>query len=768
MESLIGRTLDGYKILEIIGRGGMGVVFKALDTNLDKIVALKMIDPGLAKDETFIRRFKTEARALAKLNNPNIVGVYALRETESYFFMVMEFVEHKPLSQCIRENGRLNNREILNISKQLLSAVGFAHKADIIHRDIKPSNILICPDGTIKVTDFGLAKVIKQHDNASTITQARAGTLYYMSPEQVKGLKNVDKRGDLYSLGMTLYEMTAGRVPFDKTDSDFTIQRKIVDGEIPSPIVFCKDVPKRLIKIIRKSIDKDPEKRYQTAEDILEDILKLEVDLQDDEKTVLVYKAKSKVKSKPAFNKFLLAGAGLIFLISAVLVYSWFISPPGDNGKAYISISTNPPDAEIKINGEIIQNSQLDKLAFEKDEEVKIQINKYGYTSIDTVVETKFGKTIKLSFSLADASALIRNASLTLSTRPAGANIYLNDNPIGISPIKDHTAAAGDISLDIEMPGYVTIDTLVRIFEEKNNTFNFILNKVKEYGMLSVTSDPSGAEVWIDRKKAGITPFNEPAIPAGTHQVVVRKYGFSDYKQTIKISSLQAAVIPNVKLMQHGKLDISTDPLEAEILLDNKSVGKGRFTSDEIIPGEHDITVRNAGFKIYTEKLRVGTDKPVNRTVKLTPVTGRLEILVRPFGDIYIDDRLVKGGTSGPFTTEIQGGSHRLRVVHQTLGEWQKNIEINDEKSRRYIIDFSRSMKLTITSRPSYAEIYINGKETGETTPKMHSFKPGTYKIKLKKDNYESPEREYKVDYDIYESLEDKTDNISFDLNKID
>ena len=113
MESLIGQTLDSYKILEIIGRGGMGVVFRALDTNLDKIVALKMIDPTLAKDESFVRRFKTEARALAKLDNPNIVGVYALRETRPYFFMVMEFVEARPLSQYIRDNGKLKLKDMV-------------------------------------------------------------------------------------------------------------------------------------------------------------------------------------------------------------------------------------------------------------------------------------------------------------------------------------------------------------------------------------------------------------------------------------------------------------------------------------------------------------------------------------------------------------------------------------------------------------------------------------------------------------------------------
>ena len=238
MESLIGKTIDNYRILEVIGRGGMGVVLKAVDTSLEKIVALKMIDPFLAEDENFVRRFKTEAKALAKLENPNIVSVHALRETDKGLFMVMEYVDAKPLSKHLADNGPLSIKDIIAVSKQLLNAIGHAHEFGIIHRDIKPSNILLCYDGKIKVTDFGLAKVIQQKDAASTVTQARAGTLYYMSPEQVKGLKNVDTRSDIYSLGMTIYEMTAGRVPFEKTDSDFTIQKQIVEGELPSPVKF--------------------------------------------------------------------------------------------------------------------------------------------------------------------------------------------------------------------------------------------------------------------------------------------------------------------------------------------------------------------------------------------------------------------------------------------------------------------------------------------------------------------------------------------------
>ena len=352
MDTFIGKTIDNYRILEVIGRGGMGVVFKALDDNLDKIVALKMIDPFLAKDENFVRRFKTEAKALAKLENPYIVGVHALRNTEAGLFMVMEYVESRPLSHYLRDNGPFNVKDTISVLKQLLDAIGHAHQVGVIHRDIKPSNILLCDNGRVKVTDFGLAKVVQQKDGASTVTQTRAGTLYYMSPEQIKGLKNVDIRSDLYSLGMTLYEMLTGRVPFDKTDSDFTIQRQIVDGEIPSPVKFNANIPKKLNKIIQKSINKEPEKRYQTAGEMLDDILMFEKDILPETKKK---KSVPKEKHKPAlpkgdsakkYMKLISVLASFAILIAAGFFYFILSSNGNEEFVSFLSITTNPDNSE--------------------------------------------------------------------------------------------------------------------------------------------------------------------------------------------------------------------------------------------------------------------------------------------------------------------------------------------------------------------------------------------------------------------------------------
>ncbi len=768
MESLIGQTLDSYKILEIIGRGGMGVVFKALDTNLDKIVALKMIDSSLAKDETFRRRFKTEAKALARLNNPNIISVYALREIESCFFMVMEFADAKSLSQYIRENGKLKMEDVLNISKQLLSAIGYAHKADIIHRDIKPSNVLLCHNNLVKVMDFGLAKLIKSHDSGATVTQARAGTLYYMSPEQVKGLKNVDKRGDIYSLGMTIYEMVAGRVPFEKTDSDFTIQRKIVDGEIPSPVTFCKDVPKKFIKIILKSIAKDPAKRYQSAEEMLADVLKFETDILDNQKTVIVSTEKKEVKKKSISQRPAFVISAFIILTGLAIAYFLIIHPDNNIQKAFISVSTHPPDAKIKINDEAIENSQLDKISFKKEGDVKLQITKEGFKSIDTLIRTEFGRTISLAFNLIPLSKPVTTGKISVETKPSGAKILINQNLIGESPIKNFSTETGALNLNIEKEGYSLIDTLINISEEKENSFSFTLKQVTGTASLNITSNPSGAEVWIDGKRFGRTPIDKSQIPAGTHRILIRQNGYADYLlHSVKIAANQITVIPTINLSPAGYLTVSSDQADAEIFIDNQSVGKGEYKNDKMESGEYNISIRKSGFKPYNEKIKLEADKPVNVSAELIPLTGKVEILVRPYGNIYVDDQLKKEGTSSRYTANIIGGMHNLKVIHPTLGTWLKQIEIGDETTRKYLIDFNKMMKLTIVSEPAFAEIIINGKSTGETTPKIHPLKPGKYIIQVKKDGYSlSEEKEITVNYDVYEGSKDKEDKVSFTLSK--
>jgi TonB family protein len=270
MDSMIGKRIEPYEIQEVLGRGGMGVVYRARDTKLERDVAIKTMDIQYASDPNFLKRFQSEAKALARLQDPNIVSIFALLETPDGICIVMEYVKGTTLAKILIPQVALPISRVLKIFKQLMLALGHAHKEGVIHRDIKPANIMVGDDDRIKVTDFGLAKV--KQEFATTATQGTAGTLYYMSPEQFRGLKQVDNRGDIYSAGMTLYECLTGKLPFGVDDSYFTIAQQVVHGQVPPPETMNLDIPGSLVAIVKKMIACEPKDRYQNAEEVTKDL----------------------------------------------------------------------------------------------------------------------------------------------------------------------------------------------------------------------------------------------------------------------------------------------------------------------------------------------------------------------------------------------------------------------------------------------------------------------------------------------------------------
>jgi serine/threonine protein kinase len=261
-------NIRDYKIIKKLGEGGMGTVYLADDTMLERKVAIKVLNPLLTKDAHFTERFRQEAKVQASLVHPNIVSLFNYFQEEENYCMVMEFADGETLKHMISSKGPIPEQRAIWILSQMLEAVGFAHKRGIIHRDIKPGNILLTKDDTVKILDFGIAKILQ--DKGITKTGTKMGTIYYMSPEQIKAVKDIDYRTDIYSIGVTFYEMLSGRVPFNvDTDSDFEIMNEIVQGEIQDPRNIYPHISEWIVKVLFNSVEKDRDKRIQSAEEFL-------------------------------------------------------------------------------------------------------------------------------------------------------------------------------------------------------------------------------------------------------------------------------------------------------------------------------------------------------------------------------------------------------------------------------------------------------------------------------------------------------------------
>ena len=262
-----GMMLKGrYEIIDEIGRGGMAVVYRIMDHTLHKQAALKMIKDSLQQDEGYLKRFIREAQAAAKLSHPNIVDVYDVDQDRGHWFIVMELIEGMTLKQYIQKKGRLSSTECVGISMQAADALYTAHRAGIIHRDIKPDNIIITTNGNVKISDFGIARM----QSSDTMTVDACGSVYYSSPEQVRGGYS-DQRTDIYSLGVTMYEMCTGKLPF-VGNSVVEIAMHHMEGNVIAPKDMYGDISNRLNLIILKAMNRRMDDRYQSMGELLQDL----------------------------------------------------------------------------------------------------------------------------------------------------------------------------------------------------------------------------------------------------------------------------------------------------------------------------------------------------------------------------------------------------------------------------------------------------------------------------------------------------------------
>jgi eukaryotic-like serine/threonine-protein kinase len=634
---MIGRLIDSYEITELIGRGGMGVVYKAKDVKLDRDVALKIMDPLLAREETFLKRFWSEAKALAKLQNPYIVAIYALRESEYGVCIVMEYVKGTTLGDFVKASGPLPIEMALRLFKQLLLAFEHAHGAGIIHRDVKPGNIMVTDNNVAKVMDFGLAKIYQPA--VATLTSITGGTLFYASPEQLEGLGNVDHRGDIYSLGMTLYESLTGAVPFGNTESDFAIREKIVKGRIPSPRGMKPQIPAELNSIVMKAIAKDPENRYQTAAEMREALENFEVSFKQ-------ARTKKSTGARWTLNpRWLAVPAGLLLIVAAILLYPVLL-PDGTT----VTVRSIPVGATVEINGEVIGETPVRNHTVTGGQAV-VRLRKSGFLRRDTTITVSKGEAYVLSLELQQENAQPpKTGALVVKTDPPSASVWVDGVPVKSMPYRtspgEHFVRVVSGKLTWEGKATVVADGTVELPVELVKP----VQGVPDEATVTIRSIPAGARVEINRRAAGQTPVRNHKVAPGHTVLKLRKEGYQPKDTSITVPQGGEYVLSLVLQKEKetpqktGVLSVRATPSSASTWVDEAPVQSMPYRTS---PGVHFVRVVS-GKLIWEGRVSVAEGGSVEIPIDFTKQVRITVVAVDADGDPVKGAKILLDGVFAP------------------------------------------------------------------------------------------------------------------------
>jgi serine/threonine-protein kinase len=661
------QTVGRYEITGELGRGAMGVVYKALDPTIGRTVALKTmrLDVHGLDAQEMVRRFQNEARAAGVLNHPNIVTIYDAGEQDGIFYIAMEFIEGTTLHEVLAEKRVLATDEVLQLTRQICRGLDYAHSNGIVHRDIKPANIMITGNGSVKIMDFGIAKSGGQVTNTGQVL----GTPNYMAPEQVKG-RQLDGRSDLFSLGVILYEMLTGEKPFVGQNVT-TIIYKIVNENPITPRDLDVTVHPGLSAIVTKALAKAPDDRYQTGADLVRDLENYKLagpvrtgstaaisPVPSPEKTLVLplrvvagntaraaaaapALAKKPVPVKRPTTAILSSKRSVLMATIVTIVVLGCAMGGYAYHRTQVKMRQLAEEAKIKE----AQAAAREPIAIAIPAPTPVPAPKEEIAPDTTV---KFFPTKKSTPAQKAAPApfkatsspnkvFVAQSELKLLSQPDSAKVEIDgwSEPNWVTPFTASHLAAGSHTIVFSKSGYLQQTKLVESVAGKSIDVSAQL--APAVSTIVVTSNPQGANVWVDGKDSGLTTPTQLTVEKGFHKVTVRKAGFKEMSMEDTVAEGQTMSFSPVMLSTNvqpedgkspnplrrffgtdtipegkGLVHIRTNPEGATIMVDGKAAPKktnARWPAD---PGVYSIVLQMNGYKPVHRNIKVQKGKVVN------------------------------------------------------------------------------------------------------------------------------------------------------------
>jgi len=709
----MAKQIRNFLIQEPIARGGMATVYKAVQTSLDRVVAVKELHSHLVHDKSFIERFEREAKSAATLKHENIVDIIEYGQEGEEYFLAMEYVPGESLKDLLTKAGIVPIEMALFIAEEVLKGLEHAHARGITHRDIKPANILLSKEGGVKIADFGLAQAADV--STLTVTGALVGTPAYMSPEQAAGRK-VDCRSDLFSLGVVLYELLCGEKPFMGETYSAVITR-ILTGE-PQPLGELNPlVTPELWRIAERALAKDPDRRYQSAADMRRDLEIFREGAKmapsrshlahflEDPRTYGEKVRQRQVKAHFEKGVYYM-NLGLGKIDDAIEEFTRVIHLDPDHSEAGRNLAKlrkereesgifkvqAPPPAKKALKAEARPKRDTRAWVWAAAFVVLGVLAVAGWWGLPEWLGRKTGQPPP-----PPSPPPVTFASLELASTPAGAEAFLDDQRVGETPCRAESVALGTHRLLFKKPGYEEVGKTVEVSKPGPMKEEMTLTQAQEKGKgtLLVRSIPPGAHLTLDGRQTSYkTPYTFRDLSAGTHTIGLVLGGYQPVRLSRKVAPDAQAVAeatlvavvevqpptPPPPVSGPAFLKITVNPW-AKVYLDDEYIETTPIGRPiQVSPGKHLLKLVNPAFQAWSQKIEFKPGETVTRDVALTPVgTAYLKVTVNPWADVYIDGDLKATTPSGPI--KLNSGKHTIKLVNPGFEDYTESIDFPENQT---------------------------------------------------------------------------------------